>query len=144
VGANIFPMSVDALTKSMTFLEERNRMIADNIANIGTPNYKAKSAPVAEFQRALAKAIEEHHANPSKPLALEATAHVRDTGNGLVVTPSTGVEGDSGILKHDGSNVNLEKEMSDLAQNTLMHRVMAELLRNRFAGLKLAIAERVE
>ena len=54
VGANLFPTSVDALTKSMTFLEERHRIIADNIANAGTPNYKAKSAPIAEFQRALA------------------------------------------------------------------------------------------
>jgi flagellar basal-body rod protein FlgB len=144
VGANIFPTSVDALTKSMTFLEERHRLILDNIANVGTPGYKAKSAPIAEFQRALAKAIEERQANRSKPLALESTAHFRETRNGMAVTPSTAPEGDSGILKHDGNNVSLEKEMSDLAQNTLMHRVMSELLRSRFAGLKSAIAERVE
>ena len=34
--------------------------------------------------------------------------------------------------------------MSELAQNTLMHGVMADLLRKQFTMLKAAIAERVD
>lgn len=144
MSANLYPTSVDALAKAMTFLEERHKIIANNIANAGTPFYKAQSAPMAEFRRALSEAIENHRANPCQPFHLEPTKHIRDGWNGLSVTPIVDGAPDAGILKHDGNNVSLETEMSELAQNTLMHRVMAELLRKKFAGLRSAIAERVD
>jgi len=144
MGASIFPQSVDVLTKSMTFLEERHKMIADNIANAGTPFYTAKRAPVEEFQQALSRAITVQKRHPERPLVLDGMRHVRETGQGLEIAPLESNPGSAGILRHDQNNLDLETEMSDLAQNTLMHRVMSDLLHKQFLMLKNAIAERVD
>lgn len=142
MSANLFSTSIDVLTKSLTFSEERHRIIANNIANAGTPNFRAKRAPVAEFQKALAAAVEKRRTNPAGPLRLSGSSNIREDRNGLSIKPLSDAAG--GILKHDGNNVDLETEISRLAENTLMHGVMSHLLRKQFAMLASAISGRVE
>jgi flagellar basal-body rod protein FlgB len=141
---SIFPASVDVLAKSMAFLEERHRIISNNIANADTPFYKAKEAPLKEFQASLARALDAHRRNPSAPLTLKATDHVVDGPHGLVVTPAEASGTDAGVLRHDGNNVSLEKEMTGLAENAMLYRMMSDLLRKQFSSLQSAIRERVD
>jgi flagellar basal-body rod protein FlgB len=140
--SKLFGPSIDALAKSMAFLDARNRIIANNIANAATPGYKARRAPLAEFQQALAKAIESRHSG-ADGIVLPSTPHIRDGRDGLCVTAQIDPN-PSDILRHDGNNVNLETEMASLAENTLMHGVLANLLRKQFTMLKAAISERVD
>jgi len=139
---SIFPVSVDALTKSLSFLEERHRIISNNIANSDTPGFKAQAAPMGEFQKALAGAIEARRANPAAEFRLERTAHVREGRRGLEVVPVTAAGDAAGILRHDGNNVSLDREMANLAENTLLYRTMSDLLRKQFQMLQSAIQER--
>ncbi len=143
-GGKFLSPTVDALTKSMSFLEERHRVIANNIANANTPFFKAKHVPLAEFQQALAKALAKAKTDGSKPLTLAPTEHIRDTRYGLKVEATESRGADAGTLRHDGNNVNLEAEMADLGENTVMYRVMSELLARQFRGMKAALAERVD
>jgi flagellar basal-body rod protein FlgB len=133
---------VDVLTRSLNFLEARHRIISNNIANVNTPDFKAQDAPIGEFRAALERATERHRRNPAEPLKLAAAEHIRETRTGLEVT---GIESKgTSILRHDGNNVDLEREMSDLAENTLLYRTLSELLRKQFAGLNAAIRERAD
>jgi len=143
-SGGMFPVTVDVLTKNLTFLEARHRIIANNIANANTPSYKASEAPMDEFRRALGAAIEAHRKDPSKPFVLSQTEHISDGSGGLVVRPLVVKGAGASVLRHDGNNVNLEKEMTDLAENTVLYRTMSDLLRKQFMMLQTAIRERAE
>ncbi len=136
---NSFPTSVETLSKALCFAEERHRIIQNNIANVNTPFYKAKRAPVAEFNAALQKAVKARKSGV--PFNMRSTRNIRQTGSGLAVTP---VEDLSCVLRHDRNNVSLEKEMHELAENTLMYRTLADLLRKQFHSLRMAISERLD
>lgn len=142
IQGGLFPTSVDVLTKSLNFLEARHRIISNNIANANTPGFKAQEAPVAEFQAALKRAIDSHRRRPSQPLKLSGADRIKDTGMGLEVA-AVESKGTS-VLRHDGNNVDLEREMSDLAENAILYRTLSELLRKKFSGLEAAIRERAE
>jgi len=143
-GKSLFSPATDALTKTLSFLEERHRIIANNIANADTPFFKAKAAPLEEFQEALSKAIDRARSGRAAGLALKPTRHVADGPSGLVIEPVEARGADAGILRHDGNNVNLDKEVSDLAQNAIMHRALSDLLRKQYLMLQSAIRERVD
>lgn len=140
----MFPVSVEVLTKSLSFYEERHRIIANNIANADTPFFKAKRAPLAEFQKALSEAIEARQKDPSTPFVLRSTPNVKWGAGGLKVTALEAKGPDGAILRHDQNNVSLEKEMASLAENTLMYRAMSDLLRKQFSMLRLATRGRLD
>ena len=45
------------LEKIAAFGERRNTVLAGNVANIDTPNYRRQDLPVEDFERALREAI---------------------------------------------------------------------------------------
>lgn len=137
------PVTVDVLAKSLSFAEERHRIIANNIANANTPFFKAKRAPVGEFQRVLAQAIDRARESGSGRLELPRTINVALRDGALEVKAVEDMNAGA-ILRHDQNNVSLEQEMGALAENTLMYRVFADLLRKQFAMLRMAIRERVD
>lgn len=49
--------SIPLLERVAAFTERRQEVIAGNIANIDTPDYKMRDLPVADFQAALSQAI---------------------------------------------------------------------------------------
>ena len=130
-----------ALIQMWSFTQSRHQMIAENVANWGNPQYKAKQLDVPAFQKALGKALKDRGGNPNTPFALPATRQFRQVGPGrLRVTPSELPP--ENILFHDGSNMSIEQQMSDLAENAMMHEAVTALLKGRFAGLRKAIAGR--
>jgi len=133
--------TLPALEKLAAFTEKRQRVLAENIANIDTPNYKAKHLNPKAFQVALGQALDRRKEDPSQPFVISPHEQFRTDERGrLVVTP--GVQSEN-ILFHDGTNASIEKEMSSLAENAMTHQLTTELLRGRFAGLLTAIRGRV-
>ncbi len=130
------------LEKVTAFAEARHRVLAENIANIDTPGYRAKQLDPKLFQAKLAEAIETRRDATGEPLRLEATRqfHTDDQGR-LRVTPT--LRPTENLLFHDGTNASIERQMAALAENTLMHRVSIELMQERFTSLRKAIAGRL-
>ncbi|GMU36560.1 MAG: hypothetical protein KJ057_11085 [Phycisphaerae bacterium] len=130
--------STPALEATLKFQHERLKVVAENVANFGTPGYRARQLDAKGFQRALRTALTERGSDPRNPLRIDAGREARSGADGrLIVTPSDGpVEN---VLFHDGTNASLERQMSELAQAALTHRVASELLRNKFDGLRKAI-----
>jgi flagellar basal-body rod protein FlgB len=134
--------AMPALVTTAVFTDERHRMIAENVANIGVPGYKTKQLDVNGFQRALGKALDERGHDPRKPFVMRDNGQVGTDGRGgLKVTPERHpVEN---ILFHDGTNLSIERQMADLAGNAMMQEMTNTLLRNRFDGLTQAIRGRI-
>ena len=47
------------------------------------------------------------------------------------------------ILRHDNNNVSIDREMAELAKNTLLHNGMVQILSKEFQMLGTAISERI-
>src|SRR5882672_2577741 len=76
-----------ALVNTLSFNEARLKVIADNIANLNTPGYRAKQLDPAMFQRALRKAINERGPDPNQPLNLRSEQVSTDDAGRLTMTP---------------------------------------------------------
>lgn len=131
-----FPM----LQKTLAFTETRNRVLAENIANLTTPGYRTKQLDVASFQAALREASDKR--SQGGKFELESTREFRTNELGhLEVTPSETPP--ENLLFHDGTNVRVERQMAQLAENTMMHQAAAELLKGYYDGVGKAIRGRL-
>ncbi|MEM1224804.1 MAG: flagellar biosynthesis protein FlgB [Planctomycetota bacterium] len=50
--------TIDALEKTLAFTERRHQVLAGNLANISTPDYRSRDLDVGAFQSALADSIQ--------------------------------------------------------------------------------------
>lgn len=134
--------ALPALERTVQFTEQRHRVLADNVANLSNPYYKAKDLDPASFQASLRSAIEERRDSPTPStgkLRTSDTDQVNFSRDGLDVKPT---EVNEGVLFHDQSNVDLERTMQRLAENTLSHNLSIEMVRNQFQMIELAIRGR--
>ena len=133
--------SIPSLQRAMGFAQERHRLILENIANADTPGYRRKDLDVGTFNKSLAEAARkemEARTEGERGAAVLATPRFRPARDG-----ESGPDADllrSGILRHDGNNVNLEMELAVLARNSGYHNQMAALLRKSFEAIRIAIA----
>jgi len=127
-----------ALDKMLAFTQARQRMLAENVANIDNPHYRTKQLDAKAFQKALREALETQNQTGSGTFRVpdEREFHQDELGH-LVVTPSEVPP--ENVLFHDDTNARIERQMQQMAENTMMHQAATELLRERFDGLKKAI-----
>lgn len=128
------------LEKMLAFTEARNQMLAENIANITTPGYRAKQLDVPSFQNAL-KEASERQAKGCGKFEVESSQVETDEEGLLKVTPSD--EPVENLLFQDGTNARIEKQMAALAENVMMHQASSELLKDRLDLLTRAIRGRL-
>jgi flagellar basal-body rod protein FlgB len=112
--------SLPVLESLVRFAAARHRVIAANIANVDTANYRARDLPVGAFREALARAVD------ARRLELRP-----------VLAP------DAGPLKSNGNNVDLDMEMGRMVRNATVHQTAASLLAHQFAMLREAVGERL-
>ena len=134
--------AMPALTATWSFTHARHQLIAENVANMSTPGYKAKHLDLGEFQQSLARALDRRGNDPNKPFTIDGGKQVRmDRGGKFELNPRT--EPGDNALFHDATNMSIEREMSDLASNAMLHEMTTTLLKGRFDGLRKAISGRV-
>ncbi len=134
--------AMPALVSTAVFTEERHRVIAENVANIGVPDYKTRQLDVPGFQKALGRALDARGHDPRKPFVIRGSRQVRTNEQGeLEVTPARHpVEN---ILFHDGTNLSIERQMADLAENAMIQEMTNTLLRTKYDALTKAIRGRL-
>ncbi len=131
--------SIMALQQTMAFAEARQEVLADNVSNFDTPGYKMKDLPVEEFFSTLGQVVKDRaNGKAGRPLQSYSSRFVEwDRQGHLQIKPME--LKDNNILFHDQNNRFVEKQMSDMAQNKLLHNVAVELLRLQYANLEQAI-----
>jgi flagellar basal-body rod protein FlgB len=120
------------LTQLLKFTAARHRLIAENVVNISTPNYRQKDLSLEGFQEALRRRVDQRQGAPPGAVGFDGIAAGQEVE-----------EPDRYVLFHDGGNRSVEQLMADQAKNAMMHNMVVELLRKQFAGLELALKERI-
>lgn len=134
--------TIPALEKMLSFVEQRQRVLVENIANIDTPNYKARQLDTAKFQKSLREAIGQRKKTGSRLLEIKGTRQCRQDAAGCLRVTAEEVPPEN-ILFHDGTNQRVERQMALLAENGMMHQTITQLLHDRFKGLNKAISGRI-
>lgn len=108
----------------------RNAAIANNIANVDTPNYKRQDV---SFQNELQQALRNN-----KYKSLDEKVH---DANGRLshVQPRTYVDSAGFSYRLDGNNVDIDTENVEMASNQLLYDGIALSINNEFANLKAVI-----
>lgn len=115
---------------AMMMRSQRSSVLAANIANADTPNYKARDL---DFQQLLQQASSELD---SMPLQTTDAAHI-----------SLDAFDSSAALKYrnplnpslDGNTVDMHAEQARFSQNALEYQTSLTLLNSKIRGLQLAI-----
>ena len=122
---------------------QRQKLIANNIANLSTPNYRPYDVTPQDFQATLREAIDHRRgATDSLQGRLNLPTHgeIQFNKQDLTLNPQPL---DENVLFHDRNNRDLDRQMQSLAENTLMHSTAVDLLKNQFDVLRLAIRGRM-
>ena len=125
-----------ALEKLMAYTEARQRVLAENVANIDNPHYRTKQTDPKAFQKALRSAINQQKETGSFEMSSGEDFRVESDGR-LRLTPTERPA--ENVLFHDDTNTSVEKQMAQMAENAMTHQTASELLRDRFDGLLKAI-----
>ncbi|HOF89542.1 MAG TPA: flagellar basal body rod protein FlgB, partial [Armatimonadota bacterium] len=112
------------LAKVLDGAAARQRAIADNIANADTPGYARKEVGFAEELRLLIS-----QGGPDVPAMRQAVSAVNVTVTEDTASPR-------GL---DGNNVVLEREMAELATNSLRYETTAQLVIMKLRELRTVI-----
>jgi flagellar basal-body rod protein FlgB len=135
--------SAPVLEKVAAFTEARQEVLANNISNFDTVGYREKDLSVSEFQKAMDAALaRRENGGAGAALELEPTKNLQwDADGKLTATPVPSQKTD--ILFHDQNNRSVEKQMSEMMKNALLHNVTNEMLRLEYNGLSTAIRGRL-
>ena len=119
------------LEQMLRFTAARHRLIAENVVNVDTPDYRQRDLSLEKFQATMRDRVE------TRREAGDAASGSFDDIAAEVETPTRG------ILFHDGNNRSMEQLMADQAKNAMMHNLAVELLRKQFQAMEMALKERV-
>ena len=118
----LFDITSVALERALSGAAMRQRALSDNLANANVPGYQRKDV---DFQGTLQRAM-----TAGKPAhALERTAFsIEATGEGAV--------------RADGGTVDVDREATSLAENSLTYEALATVTKSRSSILRTAIGGR--
>ncbi|SFP07277.1 flagellar basal body rod protein FlgB [Salibacterium halotolerans] len=107
----------------------RQKAISDNIANVDTPNYKAKNV---HFKHTLNEAVQ----NDKFQAQQTNQKHIPFGGGSESIYVSRDA---STMYNHNGNNVDIDKEMTDSAKNQIYYNALTDRLSSKFSSLKTAV-----
>src|SRR3712207_934957 len=112
--------SYELLRQLAVFGERRQQVLAENVANIDTPNYKTRDLDLDGFRSALRDAV----------LAAESPGHAAgapaDPFAADLFVPRAAAP--PNVTFHDANNRSVEREMTELTKNLLMQNFAVELM----------------
>ncbi|GFO53357.1 flagellar basal body rod protein FlgB [Geomonas sp. Red276] len=131
---SLFGSTIDLLGKTLDLRAKRQILISANLANVETPGYTPSDVSFeSELKSALTKgSIDTPPANP-RHIPLRHGAQALEAVQGTVVQ---GPDTNAGL---DGNGVEMESEMSRLAENQIMYNASVQLLTKKFEMMKQAI-----
>ena len=132
-ATDLFNDTLSILEKSLDLRSKRQHVLASNIANIDTPNYKAFDLIIEEeFGKT---------ADPARNINLVRThaSHFAATTGAADQVRLKRAEPPEFTLRADGNTVDLDKTMGDLSENTLLFKTAAQIISRQFQALKNVI-----
>ncbi|MCM3107247.1 flagellar basal body rod protein FlgB [Bacillus velezensis] len=124
---DLFSGTIQNLENALGRADIKQKVLTNNIANIDTPNYKAKKVSFRNL-------LDQETSN------LEAVKtdyrHVDFTGSG---DDYSIVSSNDTSYQQNGNNVDIDKEMTDLAENQINYQALVERMSGKFNSLKTVL-----
>jgi flagellar basal-body rod protein FlgB len=126
---DLFSGTINTLQQSLNYASVKNQTIASNISNVDTPNYKAKDVVFKDMlQQEIASSVTAKRTHPrhlpfgqDQRLSYEIAQRNNTTYN------------------HNGNNVDIDKEMAELAQNQIYYQSLVDRINGKFNSLQTVI-----
>ncbi len=117
------------LKQALTVYARRHRVVADNIANVETQDFRARELRFEEYLSGARARLAGARTNP---------AHL-SLGRRELADTEARVQRTASAYDNGVNNVDIDKEMTDLATNDLSYRLATRLLSMTYANLRSAI-----
>lgn len=125
----LFSNTISTLEQALNYSATKQKVIAQNISNADTPGYKAKNV---SFQAELDSAVQMNTRTASthpRHIAFKGSA-----SSNITVTTDR-----STSYNNTGNNVDVDKEMADLATNQIYYNALVERVSGKFNSLQTVI-----
>lgn len=127
-----------AIRVALTGLAARQRVISNNLANLDTPGFKASEVRFEdELQSAIAR---ERGRSPFTLVASHPMHLTTEQGSVEAVRPDVVRLGDT-TVRLDGNNVDIDREMVELAETSISYGALAQLISSRISLTKYIVNE---
>ncbi len=113
-------VTMSALTSALNALSLRQRVIANNVANIQTPGFTAQQV---SFEEALASQLDAVSSGDADPATLNSSS-------------LTSIQATSDPSRLDGNNVNLDTETLNNIDTGLRYQLMLRAVDSKFATVR--------
>lgn len=124
---------LNVLQKSLEASSMRQQVLSNNVANIDTPGFKRSDV---DFQAVLGAALGEK----SKILSMKLTSTHHIPGLADKVGAGAGVVMDQATsLRNDGNNVDVDREMTNVAENGLYYNSLTNAISSQLGLLRMVI-----
>lgn len=125
----LFSNTVSTLEHALNYSSAKQKVISQNIANVDTPNYKAKDVSFkAVFNDVMGQSFQ---ANRSDARHYDFSSRASRLP-GVVNSPNVN-------YNENGNSVDLDKEMADLATNQIYYNALTERINGKFNSLQTVI-----
>lgn len=125
---NLFSGTIETLEKSLDYSTAKNRAIANNIANVDTPDYKSTNIT---FKNVLDNTL-------NGSLQTKRTHPQHFTFNQMN-QPYITKQNRNTMYNHNGNNVDIDQEMAELAKNQLYYQAVVDRLNGKFSSIQTVI-----
>jgi flagellar basal-body rod protein FlgB len=136
--ADVAQMNVFALMKArLGMLSERQRIIAENVANVSTPGYVPRDIDQEAFSSALARMAGPSGGGPAQvPLVRTQPGHMAQGGGAGPVSARRTPDSETTL---DGNAVVVEEQMMKIAETRTDFETMVGLYQKSLGLLRLAV-----
>ena len=130
----IFNQTISMLERHLDLRSIKHKLVTSNVANMDTPNYKAFNIMVEEELEKSMKSQNQPIPKKSNPRHFPL-----DGVHSSMHLSVQAVKEDPYSLKGDGNTVDIDKAMTDMAENSIMYNAGAKILAKKFQGIKNVI-----
>ena len=124
-----------ALSKKISWLTARQKVVTENVANADTPGFKASDLRPLDFRKELAEVT--HSSSPKLAPTTTDPRHLVGTEAAARLDPV--VEKTTTDRDINGNTVSLEDEMMKVSDNASDYQLMTNLYKKQVALIKTAI-----
>ncbi|HMQ52399.1 MAG TPA: flagellar basal body rod protein FlgB [Anaerolineae bacterium] len=128
-------LALRAASLGLNGLAQRQRVTAHNVANVDTPGFKAQRVDFeAQLQRELKQETE-----IGLPLSTTAPAHLHfQSRPGAELSTVSSLDTD---LRNDENNVDIDLEMTTLAETAIRYQALTQLASKKLAMLRSIVRD---
>jgi len=136
LGNTTFDKTLNLLQKEMAVSTLRRQVIANNIANAETPNFKRSEV---SFEAQLSRALASEKSSGSRGfLTNEKHIPFNEKMDYRKVSPKIVLDYLT-TAKNNGNNVDIEREMMEATENQMMYELMTAAVSHQFRQVNIVL-----